>query len=73
MDNTWTQTSTMPRDVYGGSPAYHPAWGMIMSGGFSSYDKVLITEDAQVRMSSTASSTRYKIFDYLGHNIRLFD
>lgn len=48
MDNTWTQTSTMPRDVYGGSPAYHPAWGMIMSGGFSSYDKVLITEDAQV-------------------------
>ena len=48
MDNTWTQASTMPRDVYGGSPAFHPTWGFIMSGGFSSYDQVLISEDAQV-------------------------
>ena len=50
MDNTWTQASTMPRDAYlvDGS-AFHPAWGIIMSGGYigEGDDQVLISEDAQ--------------------------
>merc|ERR1712154_322967 len=46
-DNTWSKVSTMPRQADATSPAFHPAWGIIMSGGYTQYDKVLVTKDPQ--------------------------
>ena len=48
-DNTWTKASTIPRHFAAGASAFHPAWGIIMSGGLDpigiSFDEVTVTKD----------------------------
>ena len=46
-EDSWTKTSTIPRDFDSGAPAFHPGWGIIMSGGYPSYDEVTITKDGE--------------------------
>ena len=46
-EDSWTKTSTIPRDFDSGAPAFHPGWGIIMSGGYPSYDEVTITMDGE--------------------------
>ena len=48
MEDTWSQISTIPRAVDAAASAYHPAWGIIMAGGFDSDSDVTITKDAEV-------------------------
>ena len=53
LEDTWTKSSTIPRDIYYAASAFHPAWGIIMSGGYEDYDEdiysaeVTITGDAE--------------------------
>ena len=44
-DDTWTKTSTIPRDFDRGASAFHPAWGIIMSGGGLDDDEMTVTKD----------------------------
>ena len=45
--DTWMKTSTIPRSIDSVASTFHPAWGIIMSGGTPSYAEVTITEDAK--------------------------
>ena len=46
-EDSWTKTSTIPRDFDRGAQAFHEGWGIIMSGGLSSYDEVTITMEGE--------------------------
>ena len=47
-EDSWTKTSTIPRDFDREAHAFHPGWGIIMSGGYPYYDEVTITMDGEV-------------------------
>ena len=47
-EDSWTKRSTIPRDFNRGAPAFHPGWGIIMSGGCCPVDEVTITMDGEV-------------------------
>ena len=47
-EDSWTKTSTIPREVAYAASAYHPGWGIIMSGGCCFFDEVTITKDGEV-------------------------
>ena len=46
-EDTWTKASTIPRTIDNAASAFHPAWGIIMSGIHGQYAEVITTKDAE--------------------------
>ena len=65
-EDSWTKTSTIPREVAYAASAYHPGWGIIISGGCVSltcYDEVTITKDGEV-FDDLAATLLYTSYDH---------
>ena len=61
-DDTWTKKSTIPRDFVSGGSAFHPGWGIIMSGGFVTNEVTLTKDGVEFEQLEPVGDIYYSYF-----------